>query len=124
MPPTHTTAPNMCRARATAVMSELRIPRDEGYMLAHLTCQAPHRPPTLRRHPRDSHIRHGADVERHGAMRPAGRVKNVRMGDFNRPPLSRQAKTACRNQSTPLLKAARNLVNVDMWPVAQLRFTT
>ena len=95
-PPTHTTAPNMCRARATAVMSELRIPRDEGYMLAHLTCQAPHRPPTLRRHPRDSHIRHGADVGRHGAMRPAGRVKNVRMGDFNRPPLSRQAKTACR----------------------------
>src|SRR6516162_5942273 len=61
MPPTHTTAPNMCRARATAVMSELRIPRDEGYMLAHLTCQAPHRPPPLRRHPRDSHIRHGAD---------------------------------------------------------------
>src|SRR5215831_16704063 len=29
MPPTQTTAPNMCRASATAVMSELSIPRDD-----------------------------------------------------------------------------------------------
>src|SRR5215471_20099691 len=35
MPPTQTTAPNICRASATAVMSELSIPRDDGYMRAY-----------------------------------------------------------------------------------------
>jgi hypothetical protein len=30
-----TTAPNMCRASATAVMGELPIPRDDGYMPAY-----------------------------------------------------------------------------------------